>query len=89
MQATYKLEGDGPLVFECYEIISALSPSIVMENYPNVQAVIRNIAKSSEQKLKWMKYARQCIKPALDYYKTFIGGYNEHTFKSIQGCKAF
>ena len=52
MQATYTLEGDGPLVFECYEIISALSTSIVMENYPNVQAVVRNIAKSNEQKLK-------------------------------------
>jgi len=25
VQATYKLEGDGPIVFQCYEIISALS----------------------------------------------------------------
>ena len=24
VQATYKLEGDGPIVFQCYEIISAL-----------------------------------------------------------------
>ena len=39
VQATYKLEGDGPLVFQVYEIISALSTSITMENYPNVQAV--------------------------------------------------
>ena len=72
VQATYKLEGDGPLVFQCYEIISALSTSVVMENYPNVQAVVRNIAKSTEQQLKWIKYARQCIKPALDYYKEHL-----------------
>ena len=72
VQATYTLEGDGPLVFQCYEIISALSTSIVMENYFNVQAVVRNITKSTEQQLKWMKYARQCIKPALDYYKEHL-----------------
>jgi len=40
-----------------------------MENHPNVQAVVRNISRSIEQQLKWRKYARQCIKPALDYYK--------------------
>ena len=43
-----------------------------MENYPNVQAVVRNIAKTTEQQLKWIKYARQCIKPALDYYKEHL-----------------
>ena len=72
VQATYKLEGDGPLVFQCYEIISVLSTSVVMKNYPNVQAVVRNIAKSTEQQLKWIKCARQCIKPALDYYKEHL-----------------
>ena len=68
VQATYKLEGDGPLVFQVYEIISALSTctSITMENYPNVQAVVKNISWSTKQQLEWRKYARQCIKPALD-----------------------
>ena len=36
VQATYKLEGDGALVFQSYEIISALSTSVIMENYPTV-----------------------------------------------------
>ena len=41
-----------------------------MENYPNVQAVVRSIAKcKTDLQLKGMKYARLCIKPALDYYK--------------------
>jgi len=31
VQATYKLEGDGILAFQCYEIISALNTSVVME----------------------------------------------------------
>jgi len=41
VQATYKLEGDNILAFRCYEIISALNTSVVMENYPNVQAVVK------------------------------------------------
>ena len=31
VQATYKLEGDSPIVFQCYEIISALSTTAVMD----------------------------------------------------------
>ena len=41
VQATYKLEGDGSLVFQ---IISALSTSVTMENYPNVQVVVKNVS---------------------------------------------
>jgi len=47
VQATYKLEGDGCLVFQVYKIISALSSSVTMENYPNVQVVVKNISSSS------------------------------------------
>jgi len=45
VQATYKLEGDGILAFQYYKIISALNTSVVMENYPNIQAVVKSIAK--------------------------------------------
>ena len=72
VQATYKLEGNGPLAFQCYEVINALSTSVMMENYPNVEAVVRNISRSTEQQLKWRKYARKCIMPALDYYKEHL-----------------
>ena len=73
VQATYKLEGDGLLVFQCYEIISALSTSVVLENYPNVQAVVKSIAKGkTDVQLKWMKHARLCIQPALDYYQEHL-----------------
>ena len=73
VQATYKLEGDGLLVFQCYEIISALSTSVILENYPNVQAVVKSIAKGkTDVQLKWMKHARLCIQPALDYYQEHL-----------------
>lgn len=57
-------------VFECYKIISALSISIVMENYLNVQDVVRNIAKNTELATIEMDEIR--IKPALDYYKEHL-----------------
>ena len=87
VQATYKLEGNGPLAFQCYEVISALSTSVMMENYPNVQTVVRNISRSTEQQLKRRKYARKCIMLALDYYKEHLeADIMSTTFESIQGC---
>ena len=39
VRGTYNLEGDGPLVFTCYEEVSAIVNAIHVENIPNVQAV--------------------------------------------------
>jgi hypothetical protein len=38
VSATYYLEGDGPLVFSCYERLSALAHAIAIESYPNTEA---------------------------------------------------
>lgn len=90
VQATYKLEGDGPLAFQCYEVISTLSTSVMMENYPNVQAVVRNISRSTEQQQKWRKYARKCITPALDYYKEHLEADIMSTpFKAFKAARLF
>ena len=37
VKATYNLEGDGPLVLTCYEIISALNTAARQAYYPNLQ----------------------------------------------------
>ena len=41
VQATYYLEGDGPLVFTCYERLSALAHAIAIESYSNTEAKAR------------------------------------------------
>ena len=43
VQAMFKLEGDGCLVVECYEVISSLTAAVNMPHpsYPNMQAVVR------------------------------------------------
>ena len=73
VEATYKLESDGPIVLECYDVISALDVSIKMENYPNVQAVVKSITGGkTDVQLKWMKYARECINPAMKYFEDHL-----------------
>ena len=43
VQATYKLEGDGPLALQCYEVVASLTAAVSMAHphYPNVLTVSR------------------------------------------------
>ena len=69
VKATYNLEGDGPLVLRCYEILSTLTASIQVGHYPNVQAVARTLSGGSPVTLQqWVEYANTCIKPGLQYF---------------------
>ena len=36
VNATYYLEGDGPLIFSCYERLSAVAQAVAVDHYPNV-----------------------------------------------------
>ena len=44
VKATYFLEGDGPLVFACYEKLSAVSQFFQAPCFPNVRAIATAIA---------------------------------------------
>ena len=62
VQATYNLEGDGPLALTCYEVISALTTSVnQVQHYPNAQAVARSVSSgnvTTQQQL--LHYALSC-----------------------------
>ncbi len=47
VKATYNLEGDGPLVLKCFEILSTLTASIQVGHYPNVQAIAQILSAGS------------------------------------------
>ena len=49
VQATYKLEGDGPLALECYEIIQTVLASIQTGHYPNLEAICRMLSGSDQE----------------------------------------
>ena len=64
VKATYFLEGDGPLVFSCYEKILALKAFV---NTAFSNAVIDSLAKGNatvQQQLT--HYASQCVKLGYD-----------------------
>ena len=63
VSATYYLEGDGPLVFSCYERLSALAHAIAIESYPNT-ATIQSVGCTS----KGLHYPRIQILPAQVQY---------------------
>ena len=61
VEATYKLEGDGLLAFECYEIISALTNAVSLAHYPYLVVVTSQIASNnSAAKQQLMAYGTSC-----------------------------
>ena len=68
VKATYSLEGDGPLVLSCYELVQEVVASIKVENVQNLQAVIVQISQHVAVQQQLKTYAKQCIQPVLDYF---------------------
>ena len=69
VKARYNLEGDGPLVFECYEILTALTAGIHTAYYPNLEAVARTLCGGQAVSLQqWIEYDKSCLKSGLDYF---------------------
>ena len=56
VKATYHLEGDGPLVFSCYERLSALAHAIAIESYPNTEGKAHEHTAASIQELKQFSF---------------------------------
>ena len=48
VSATYTLEGDGPLVLEAYEVVSAVTQSVRVADFPNLQSVARHISAGNQ-----------------------------------------
>ncbi len=66
--ATYDLEGDGPLVFSCYETVQAVVASIQVANTPNVNAIARRLSSVESEQQQLIAYAKNCVQPGLDYF---------------------
>lgn len=66
--ATYKLEGDGPLVLECYEILSRVKAAVQICYLPNTAAVAVRIVTTTMSEQYWVTYAKACTQPGFDYF---------------------
>ena len=68
VKATYKLEGDGPLAFVSYELVSVVLASIQTAHFPYLAAVAKQLSGGdSEAEEKLIAYGRACVTPGLQY----------------------
>lgn len=76
VQATYKLEGDGPLSLSAYEAISGLRHFVNANpiHLPSTEAVARQLAGGNAQHLQmWITIARACLPRAVEYFNARFG----------------
>lgn len=70
VSATYYLEGDGPLVFTCYERLSALSHAIAIDSWANLQAQSRHHANGNIPLYNQLvRQGKTCIDPGFRFYQ--------------------
>ena len=71
VKATYRLEGDGPLVFKAYEKISMLRAAISNLMFLLLQTSWLEVYPLS--RISLLYYAKACIKPAYNYFNKKFG----------------
>ena len=87
VKATYNLEGDGPVVLRCYEILNILTAGIQVGHYRNVQAIAQTLSGGSPGTFQqWIQYAHTCINPGLQYFLDKFTQELSRKCGSIQGC---
>ena len=71
VKATYKLEGDGALVFSCFDVLASLEVRIKTAYFPNLTAVSAKLsAGNPARSQQFEQYGRLCVQPGLDYFLT-------------------
>ena len=90
VKATYYLEGDGPLIFSCYEKLSAVARAVAVDSYTNTVAVAREIANGNAALCSQLiARAKACIQPGLQFYQQKFSGQfyeNVRAFKAACLC---
>ena len=89
VRATYHLEGDGPLILTAYREISTLHSAVTNQHYPNVAAIAKKESAGNtcnEQQL--LRYAKNCVKPAYEYFQEKFDYYNGELKDILSAFKA-
>ena len=90
VSATYYLEGDGPLIFSCYERLAAVSHAVAIDSYPNTEAVARRLAAGKVAVFNQLvDKAKACITPGLRFFqRKFSNEFHNlvRAFKSARLC---
>ena len=70
VKATYELEGDGPLVFSCYEKLKAVAEAFQAPHFPNTRAVVVAIANEGATQVAATleQWAKACVQQAIQWF---------------------
>ncbi len=77
VQAAHRLEGDGALVFTCYEELNKVLQAIRTAHFPNLNRVSNLLSQSNttvEQQFLQCGASCTCAQPAFDYFQTKFHG---------------
>ena len=87
MKATYFLEGDGPLVFACYEKLSAVSQLCQAPCFLNVRAIVTAISEEDpcQNVTALERSAKACVEPAITW---FLRKFNVDLYDVVVAFKA-
>ena len=87
VKATYFLEGDGPLVFSCYEKLSAVAHACQAPHFPNVRAVAAAIAEEDpgQNAAALEQRAKESVEPAIQW---FLRKFNVILYDTVSAFKA-
>ena len=86
----FYLEGDGPLIFTCFERLSAVSHAVTVGHYPCTLAIAREIANGDAAlQNRLITQAKGCVKPGLNFFQhkfnvQFLT--NVRSFKAARLC---
>ena len=84
------MEGDGPLVFSCYERLATVSNAVAVAAYPNVEGVARRQAVGNLPVYNQLvAKAKACIYPGLQFFqRKFSQEFYENVcaFRSARLC---
>lgn len=71
VKATYFLEGDGPLIFSCYEKLSAVNQACQAPHNPNLHAIATAIAREDpgQNVAALQRRAKPCVEPAITWFR--------------------
>ena len=87
VKTTYKIEGDGSLVLQCYDRVQAIFVSIHVKHYPNVDAVItRLIPRTAVALHNWKVYAQSCSSTGLGVFCKEIYKQFKQATQCFQSC---
>lgn len=90
VKTTYLLEGDGVLVFRCYEAISTLTAAVNLAYYPNLSAVARQVSNGNAVLLQQLEmHGKQCIEPAIQYYHQRLNDSMKAPLQAFKAARMF